>query len=108
MTAAEFKNSLKGRIPANYLYISRNMYSVKGLVIYLVYFNSRLPNVKISRSVVNKQHTLRVHSITGSQLTPAHFTVPVSLEDYSREIRQNSLIIYTDLAGDYMGSPNQL
>ena len=76
MTVNDFKSSIEGKIPAKYLYISRNMYSVKGIPIYLIYFNSRIPNTKISRSVINKQHTLRVQDVVGRRMGPVHFSMP--------------------------------
>lgn len=108
MTAEEFKQQITGQIPAKYLYISRNMYSVKGIPIYLIYFNSRIPNVKMSKGVINKQHTLKVKEITGRRMGRVSFSAPLLLDEYTREIRDNSLVLFIDLAGSYISRENSL
>ena len=84
------------------------MYATKGVPIYLVYYNSRIPNVKISKSMIKKQHILNVESMVGNHPSPLAFEMPLLLREYSKEIRTNSILIYIDLAGSYMGRENAL
>jgi hypothetical protein len=108
MTANEFKASIEDKIPSKYIYISRNMYTVKGVPIYIIYFNSRIPNSKISLSSINQQHALKVQGLFGNTSKSLEFDNPILLDEYSKEIRPNSIVIFADLAGNYISKPNLL
>ncbi len=108
MRADQFKDHIQGKIPAKYIYISRNIYTVKGIPIYLLYYNSRIPNSKISRDVVKRQHVLKVRALFGETIRPIQFESPLLLDEYTKEIRPNSITIFVDLAGSYMSKDNNL
>lgn len=108
MTSKEFREKIKGRIPAKYVYISKNLYTIKGIPMYLVSYNSRIPNTKISKSVIHHQSILKVQGIIGDSLSSIKFTPPMLIEEYSREVRTNSIILFVDIAGSHLSRENYL
>ena len=105
---ADFKSRIENNIPAKYVYISRNIYTVKGVPMYLVYYNSRIPNTKISKSVIAKQHTVTIQGMFGTTIQDIRFEPPLLIDEYSREIRPNSILVFIDIAGGYISKPNTL
>jgi hypothetical protein len=109
MTSAELYDRIKPKIPAQYIYISENLHVMKGVPLYLISFNSRIPNTKISRSTVKNQFILKAKGLFGgNHLLPLSFSPPILLEEFTRPIRPNSIMLFLDLAGTYVGHDNTL
>lgn len=108
MTGLDLYNEVKDHIPSEYLYISKNLYTVKGLPFYTIYYNSRIPNSKLSPSAINYQNISTTTAFSNSKMKIIENSKPILLQNYTREIRTNSIIQYIDLAGDYMSDPNSL
>jgi len=101
MTAQQFKEYLSSRISGiDYFYISRNLYSVKSVPIYIIYFNSRQPKSRVSSSLISQQNIMNIMVSQDKKLHDLEFSYPVLLEQYTREIRENSIVIMIDLAGE--------
>jgi hypothetical protein len=102
MTSTKFKKLIEGKIPAKYIYISKDNYGVKSVPIYLIYYNSRVPNSKISTDSVSHERVFHGLKFNGADLQNLTFSAPVLLENYNSEIRANSLIFFVDLSGNFM------
>jgi hypothetical protein len=101
MTAIEFKTYLKQRLPLiEYFYVSRNLVSVKNVPIYIIYFNSRQPKSRISSNMVADQNSMNIMVNNNQSLKDLEFSYPILLDVYTREIRENSIIVMVDLAGE--------
>ena len=102
MTPEELGDLLRNNIPANYFYIARAPYSVKGTTAYNIFFNTRLPNSRLSTSHIANQDVFTTMSMINNRLTPIKFERPVLIDEYSRTISPNSTFNFIDLAGDFL------
>ena len=102
MTAKELLVKLRKNVPANYFYIARTPYSVKGIQVYSIFFNTRIPNTRISTSTIAHQDVFNTIGLQNNKLRRFRTERPMLLDEYTKSIIPNSIFNFIDLAGEFL------
>jgi hypothetical protein len=97
----ELKKYVAELIPAKYVYISHTYAGPKSIAVYNLYYNSHLPGSRLSQTTIENQTVGRTVFTSGSMYKPK-FSRPILLSEYSRPLRESSIINIIDLAGIHL------
>lgn len=102
MNINELKDWIKKNIPVKYVYISRAPYFIKGSQAYNIYYNSRMPNIKLSLSHIQNQDVFSNMITMGGTVKSVRFERPILIDNYTKPLYANSVFNFIDLAGDFL------
>ena len=104
----DMKEFIFDKLQVKSIYIARAPYTVKGVAMYIIFFNSRLPGSNISVTSITNQSIFKSFLVLNGGIHDLRLEEPLPLREYSKTIRPNSIFTFIDLAGDFLAKDYSL